>query len=405
MLAGKFVTLGITGSIAAFKAASLASLLTKTGVDVHVVMTDAGQRFVTPLTFQALTKNHVHTGSFGDPSGFQIPHITLAQKADLVAIAPATANILGKIAHGIADDLLTTIVMAATCPVLICPAMNVHMYNNPVTQANLARLKELNYLIMEAGTGYLACGEHGPGRFPEPELIYQQIIRLISPAGDFKGISVLITAGGTREPLDPVRFISNRSSGKMGFALARSAATRGAEVTLVSAPTNLTPPPGINFIPVETAMEMQRAVVDIFPNFDIVIKAAAVADFRPVKPSKNKIKKDRDKNLVIELEKNTDILMEIGKIKKPNQVLVGFAAETENLLESARKKIEQKNLDLIVTNDITLPGAGFDSDTNIVKIIYRNGEVIDFPLMDKLDVACRILDAALLLHRQCPEQQ
>ncbi|HAU32153.1 MAG: Phosphopantothenoylcysteine decarboxylase/phosphopantothenate/cysteine ligase [Desulfotomaculum sp. 46_296] len=402
MLAGKFVTLGITGSIAAFKAANLASLLSKTGVDVHVVMTDAGQKFVTPLTFQALTKNHVHTGSFGAPSDFHIPHIALAQKADLIAIAPATADILGKIAHGIADDLLTTIVMAATCPVLICPAMNVHMYNNSATQANLARLKELNYLIMEAGTGYLACGEHGQGRFPEPELIYQQIIQLISPAGDFRGISVLITAGGTREPLDPVRFISNRSSGKMGFALARSAATRGADVTLVSAPTNLPTPPGIRFIPVETAAEMQCAVVDIFPNFDVVIKAAAVADFRPAKPSKNKIKKDKDKNLVIEFEKNTDILMEIGKIKKPNQVLVGFAAETENMIESACQKIEQKNLDLIVSNDITLPGAGFDSDTNIVKLIYRNGEIIDLPLMDKLDVAGRILDAALLLHRQCP---
>ncbi len=405
MLTGKFVTLGVTGSIAAFKAASLASLLTRTGFDVHVVMTDAGQKFVTPLTFQALTKNHVHTGSFGGSSNFQIPHIALAQKADLIVVAPATANILGKIAHGIADDLLTTIVMAATCPVLICPAMNVHMYNNPATQANLARLKELNYLVMEAGTGYMACGEHGQGRFPEPELICQQIIQLILPTGDYKGISVLITAGGTREPLDPVRFISNRSSGKMGFALARSAAIRGADVTLVSAPTNLSPPPGINFIPVVTATEMHHAVIDIFPKFDIVIKAAAVADFRPAKPSKSKIKKDRNNNLTIELEKNTDILMEIGKIKKPNQVLVGFAAETENLLESARQKIEQKNLDLIVTNDITIPGAGFDTDTNIVKLIYRDGEITDLPLMDKLDVAGRILDAALLLHRQCLDQQ
>ena len=399
MLAGKFVTLGITGSIAAYKTAGLASLLTKAGVDVHVVMTEAAQKFITSTTFQALTKNYVHTDMFVHLSDLKMPHIELAQKADLIVVAPATANVLGKVAHGLADDLLTTVVMAATCPVLLCPAMNVHMYQNPVTQANLARLKELNYHLLEPGTGYLACGGQGPGRFPEPEEVFERVIQLISPAGDFEGLAVMVTAGGTREPLDPVRFLSNRSSGKMGFALARLAASRGARVTMVAAPTNLSPPPGVKFVPVETALEMYQAVMDHFPQMDVVIKAAAVADYRPARTSRQKIKKGKE-CLVLELEKNLDILLELGQRKQPRQVLVGFAAETENLVESALKKVEKKNLDLLVANDVTQPGAGFGTDTNIAKLIYRNGEVVDLPLMNKLDLAGRILDAVLLLRRQ-----
>lgn len=399
MLSGKFVTLGITGSIAAYKAVSLAGLLTRTGVDVHVVMTKAALKFIAPTTFHAITKHYVHTDMFVHSPDLKMPHIELAQKADLIVIAPATANILGKVAHGIADDLLTTIVMAATCPVLFCPAMNLHMYQNPVTQANLARLKELDYHLLEPGTGYLACGGQGPGRFPEPEEVFERVTQLISPAGDLEGMAILVTAGGTREPLDPVRFLSNRSSGKMGFALARAAVSRGARVTMVAAPTSLLPPSGVEFIPVETALEMHQTVMDYFPQMDVVIKAAAVADYRPARTSRQKIKKGSD-HLVLELEKNPDILLELGRRKQPRQVLVGFAAETENLVEAALEKVEKKNLDLLVANDVTQPGAGFETDTNIVKLIYRNGEVVNLPLMNKPDLAGRILDAVLLLRRQ-----
>ncbi len=401
MLKGKLITLGVTGSIAAYKAAELASLLSKAGADVHVIMTASAQKFVAPATFATLTGNPVQTDLFagtdglGGAGGPLLPHIELA-KADLLVVAPATANILAKAAHGLADDLLSTAILAAPGPVLFCPAMNVHMYRNPATQANLAALKKYGHHVLEPGKGWLACGETGEGRLPEPPEIVAEIARLLGPAKDLQGLSVLVTAGGTREPIDPVRFLSNRSSGKMGYALAGAAAARGADVTLVTAPTALAVPGGVKAVLVETAQQMFEAVREHFPRADIVIKAAAVADYRPARTAAQKIKKEGE-TLVIELVKNPDILLELGRLKKPGQVLVGFAAETENLLANARRKLEEKNVDLLVANDVTQPGAGFGADTNLVKLIYRDGRVVDLPLMKKTELAHRILDAALAL--------
>ncbi len=395
MLKGKFITLGVTGSIAAYKAAEVASLLAKAGADVHVIMTAGACKFVAPATFAALTGNPVHTDLFGGAGGRLIPHIELA-KAHLLVVAPATANILAKAAHGLGDDLLSATILAAKGPVLFCPAMNVQMYRNPATQANIAALKRYGHRVLEPGRGQLACGEQGEGRLPEPEEIFEEIARLLGPAQDMRGLRVLVTAGGTREPIDPVRFISNYSSGKMGYALARAAAARGAAVTLVSAPTALAPPGGVQVVFVETAQQMYEAVLEHFPQADIVVKAAAVADYRPAKTAEQKIKKEGE-TLVIELERNPDILFELGRRKQPHQVLVGFAAETENLLANARRKLAEKNADLLVANDVTRPGAGFGADTNIVKLIYRSGETVDLPLMEKTALADRILDAALSL--------
>jgi len=399
MLKGKLITLGVTGSIAAYKAAELASLLAKAGADVHVVMTAGAQKFVAPATFAALTGNPVHTDMFAGAAGAggsPLPHIELA-KAHLLVVAPATANILAKAAHGVADDLLSTVILAARGPVLFCPAMNVHMYRNPATRANIATLREYGCRVLEPGAGRLACGEEGEGRLPEPAEIVAEITRLLGgPAKDLQGLSVLVTAGGTREPIDPVRFISNRSSGKMGYALARAAAARGADVTLVSAPTALPAPAGVKVVLVETAQQMFAAVLEHFPQADLVLKAAAVADYRPAKPAEQKIKKEGE-TLVLELTRNPDILLELGRRKKPGQVLVGFAAETENLLANARRKLAEKNVDLLVANDVTRPGAGFGADTNIVKLIYRDGKVVDLPLLEKTVLADRILDAALAL--------
>ncbi|MEW6425998.1 MAG: bifunctional phosphopantothenoylcysteine decarboxylase/phosphopantothenate--cysteine ligase CoaBC [Bacillota bacterium] len=399
MFKGKLITLGVTGSIAAYKAAELASLLAKAGADVHVVMTAGAQKFVAPATFAALTGNPVHTDMFAGAAGAggsPFPHIELA-KAHLLVVAPATANILAKAARGVADDLLSTAILAARGPVLFCPAMNVHMYRNPATRANIAVLREYGYCVLEPGAGRLACGEEGEGRLPEPAEIVAEIARLLGgPAKDLQGLSVLVTAGGTREPLDPVRFISNRSSGKMGYALARAAAARGADVTLVSAPTALPVPAGVRVVPAETAQQMFAAVLEHFPQADLVLKAAAVADYRPARPAEQKIKKEGE-TLVLELTRNPDILLELGRCKKPGQVLVGFAAETENLLANARRKLAEKNVDLLVANDVTRPGAGFGADTNIVKLIYRDGKVVDLPLLEKTVLADRILDAALAL--------
>lgn len=401
MLKGKLITLGVTGSIAAYKAAELASLLSKAGADVHVIMTASAQKFVAPATFATLTGNPVQTDLFagtdglGGAGGPLLPHIELA-KADLLVVAPATANILAKAAHGLADDLLSAALLAAPGPVLFCPAMNVHMYRNPATQANLAALKKYGHHVLEPGKGPLACGETGEGRLPEPPEIVAEIARLLGPAKDLQGLSVLVTAGGTREPIDPVRFLSNRSSGKMGYALAGAAAARGADVTLVTAPTALAVPGGVKAVLVETAQQMFEAVLEHFPRADIVIKAAAVADYRPARTAAQKIKKEGE-TLVIELVKNPDILLELGRLKKPGQVLVGFAAETENLLANARRKLEEKNVDLLVANDVIRPGAGFGADTNLVKLIYRDGRVVDLPLMKKTELAHRILDAALAL--------
>ena len=403
MFKGKTITLGVTGSIAAYKAAEVASLLNKAGADVHVIMTACAQKFVAPATFATLTGNPVHTDLFagtdnpggpGGPGGLLLPHIELA-RTHLLVVAPATANILAKAAHGLADDLLSAAILAAPGPVLFCPAMNVHMYRNPATRANLAALKKYGHHVLEPGTGALACGETGEGRLPEPPEIVAEIARLLGgPAKDLQGLSVLITAGGTREPLDPVRFLSNRSSGQMGYALAAAAAARGADVTLVTAPTALAVPGGVRAVLVETAQQMFEAVLEHFPRADIVIKAAAVADYRPARTAEQKIKKEGE-TLVIELVKNPDILLELGRRKKPGQVLVGFAAETENLLANARRKLAEKNVDLLVANDVTRPGAGFGADTNLVKLIYRDGRAVDLPLLKKTELASHILDAAL----------
>jgi len=398
MLKGKSITLGVTGSIAAYKAAELASLLFNAGVSVHVVLTASAQKFIAPATFSALTGNYVRTDMFGDSARWLFPHIELA-RTDLIVVAPATANILAKAAHGLADDLLSTTILAAQGPVLLCPAMNVLMYRNPATQANISLLRKYGYHVMEPGSGKLACGEQGEGRMPEPGAIFEEITGLLGVVKDLEGRRVLVTAGGTREPVDPVRFISNRSSGKMGYALATAAAARGAEVTLVSTPTRLNPPQGVNLIFVETAQQMYEKVMERFPRTDIVIKAAAVADYRPSKKAEQKIKKD-EQNLIIELEKNPDILFELGKLKQPHQILVGFAAETENLNTHARQKLKKKNLDLLVANNVTLPGAGFSKDTNIAKIFYPDGEIIDLPLMEKKVMAHRILDAVVALSRK-----
>jgi len=393
--AGKRITVGVTGGIAAYKAAELVSTLVKAGADVHVAMTSSAQQFITPLTFQVLTGNPVHSQLFtsGDEGG--VLHIELAQRTDLLVIVPATANIIGKAANGIGDDLVSTLILAASCPVLFCPAMNVVMYQNPVVQRNIGLLREHGYAFVEPGEGRLACGTSGKGRLAELAMIVHRIHQLLTPQ-DLAGLTVLVTAGPTREPLDPVRYLTNRSSGKMGYALARAAVQRGAEVILVSGPTSLTPPPGVEFIPVETACQMFDAVAENFARAHLVIKAAAVADYRPVAVSDEKIKK-QGQGMNIEMTQNPDILAEIGRRKKDKQILVGFAAETSELEKHARDKLVRKNLDLLVANDVTLPGAGFDCDTNVVRIFSSGGEVESVPLMDKQRVAHVILDRAAKL--------
>jgi phosphopantothenoylcysteine decarboxylase/phosphopantothenate--cysteine ligase len=396
MLTEKFITLGITGGIAAYKAAELASTLTQAGAEVHVIMTRAAQKFIRPITFQALTGQPVHTAMFTRLTGWRVAHVDLATRSDLIVIVPATANILGKLAHGIADDLLSTTLLAATCLVLLCPAMNTGMYQNPIVQANINRLKELGYCIIEPATGWLACGQEGPGRLPALDLIFNHIKDLLIKTSDWQGLTVMVTAGGTKEPLDPIRHISNRSSGKMGYALARAALKRGAQVILISAPTGMSPPAGAKVIWVERAREMYEQVLTHASKADVVFKAAAVADYSPRFTANQKIKK-KDEVYLLELEKTPDILFELGQRKQPHQILVGFAAETENLEENARRKLAQKNLDLIVANDVTQPGSEFGQDTNIVKIIYPDGKIISLPQMEKTVLAHHILDLVLPL--------
>lgn len=390
MLAGKKIVLGVTGGIAAYKAVEITSRLRKAGAAVHVVMTEGATKFVTPLTFREISGNPVVHTMWEEPKTWNVEHIALANWADCFLIAPATANVIGKIANGIADDMLTTTVMATTAPVVIAPAMNTNMYLNPITVDNINKLRSHGCHVIEPATGMLACGIEGPGRLPEPAFIVEALQDMFRKKTDLKGRKVLITAGGTREPIDPVRYIGNRSSGKMGYALAEAAARRGADVVLVSGPVSLQPPPGVKVIAVETAEQMRQAVLAEFSNSDIVIKAAAVADYRVVNQSEQKIKKSAA-NLTLELEKNPDILAELGQLKQ-HQILVGFAAETENLLIHGADKLRRKNADMIVANDVTLPGAGFHSDTNIVKLLYKNGQVDELPQMAKGEVAQIILD-------------
>lgn len=389
MLKGRKIVLGVTGGIAAYKSAELVRELVRAEAEVHVVMTRNSQAFITPLTFQTLSGNPVITELFSLTEESEIGHISLANAAEVLVIAPATANIIGKIAGGIADDMLTTIVMATKAPVLLAPAMNVHMWENVIFQENVEKLRSRGYHFIDPEAGELACGYEGKGRLAEVPEIMEEIRAILSPK-DFSRETILITAGPTEEPIDPVRFISNRSSGKMGFALARAARRRGAEVILISGPTALSAPKKVKYIAIRSASQMREFVLEHMEKASIIIKAAAVADYRPRRNAPEKIKKS-EKEIVLELERNPDILSEVGK-RKGRRIVVGFAAETENLLQNARRKLEEKNLDLIVANDVTLPEAGFEADTNIVKFLDRSGKVEELPLMTKEELADRLLN-------------
>ncbi|HPD60417.1 MAG TPA: bifunctional phosphopantothenoylcysteine decarboxylase/phosphopantothenate--cysteine ligase CoaBC [Thermodesulfobacteriota bacterium] len=392
MLTGKNIIVGISGGIAAYKVPELVRKLRKAAAEVQVVMTKNAQEFITPLTFQTVSNNPVITEMFAPVMTSEVAHVSLADKADLVVVAPATANIIAKFALGLADDFLSTTVLATKAPVLLAPAMNVNMYTNPATQGNLEILKKRGFYCVGPGKGELACGWEGEGRMSEVEEIFQSIKTILRPK-DLKGKKFLVTAGPTQEPLDPIRFITNRSSGKMGYALAEAAQIRGAEVTLITGPTQLPLPCGVKVISVETAGQMYEATIKHYLFMDTVIMAAAVADYRPAEFSPQKIKKEKN-NLPIALVKNPDILAEMGQ-KKGSAFLVGFAAETEDLLANAQQKLQAKNVDLIIANDVTQPGAGFETDTNIVTLLCRNGKPEKLSQMSKEFLAHKILDKIL----------
>ena len=392
MLANKNILLGVCGGIAAYKAVEIASRLRKLDANVDVIMTQAATKFITPLTFQEITGNPVSSDMWEKVHNWNVEHIALAKKADVVLLAPATADIIGKLASGIADDMLSTTIMATTAPVFIAPAMNSNMYINPILQRNLQTLQQLSgYHIITPATGHLACGTNGIGRLPDPAVLVEEITNYTAQVQDLKGKRILITAGGTREAIDPVRYIGNRSSGKMGYALAEEAARRGASVTLVSGPTSLNVPAGIEFIKVETACQMQEYVDTIFAASDVVIMAAAVSDYRVKKIAGQKIKKTTEA-FTLDLVKNPDILSALGKRKSTEEILVGFAAETQNLLTFAKEKLQRKNLDMIIANDVSQKNVGFNYDTNMVKIITRDAAVEDIPLMSKKALAAIIID-------------
>lgn len=395
MLQGKTVLLGVTGSIAAYKAAELASALVKQHADVHVIMTQNGTRFIHPITFETLTGNKCITDTFDRNFQFEVEHIALAKKADLALVAPATANVIAKLAHGLADDMLTTTLLACTCPVMIAPAMNTRMYENPATQDNIAALKRYGMEMIEPAEGRLACGDVGKGKFPDPADILELILCRIACEKDLKGKRILVTAGPTREAIDPVRYITNHSSGKMGYAIARMAAFRGADVTLVSGQVSLKVPAGVNLIRIESAGDLFRAVTQVAAEQDYIIKAAAVADYRPVNISDEKIKKTDD-DMTIPLERTEDTLQYLGDHKRAGQLLCGFAMETSDMEEKARRKLEKKNQDLIVANNVKVAGAGFGTDTNVVTMITAE-ETLRLDLMSKEQVAMKILDKLLML--------
>ena len=393
MFKDKNIVLGVTGSIAAYKTANLASMLVKQHADVNVIMTRNAQEFIKPLVFETLTKNKCCVDTFERAAKFDVEHISLAQAADIVLIAPASANVIAKLANGIADDMLTTTLLACECPKLIAPAMNTAMYNNPVTQKNIGILKELGYKIIEPASGLLACGDTGAGKMPEPEELFDHIRYHLAGPKDMLGKKVIVTAGPTQEAIDPVRYITNHSSGKMGYALAQAAMLRGADVTLVSGQTSLTPPRFVKVIDVTSTQSMYDAVVSNFDDADYVFKAAAVSDYTPAETYDDKVKK-KDGDMSIPLKRTPDILMELGRRKKEGQYLCGFSMETENLIENSRKKLFKKNLDIIAANSIVDPGAGFGHDTNKVTIIARDGEE-SLPLISKAETADRILDAII----------
>jgi len=396
MLKNKTVVIGVSGGIAVYKTLDVISRLRKLGVNVKVIMTKSATEFVTPLSFQSLSQNYVVCDMFEEPKTWDVEHISLAKAADVFLIAPATANVIGKIANGIADDMLTTTVMATKGKVLIAPAMNTNMYENPIVQRNISILKDLGYSFVDPESGRLACGDTGKGKLASPETIVEEVVKLLSVEKDLKGKSIVITAGPTVESIDPMRYITNRSTGKMGYSIAKKAIERGADVTLITGPTNLTPPQNLKkLIKIESAEDMYNAVVENLDENQVIIKSAAVADYKPKTYSDKKIKKSDD-DLVISLDRNKDIAYEIGKIKK-DKILVGFAAETNDLIENAKGKIKKKNLDFIVANDLTKEGAGFGVDTNIVKIIDKNGDITEYPKMQKEEVANVILDKVKLL--------
>jgi phosphopantothenoylcysteine decarboxylase/phosphopantothenate--cysteine ligase len=395
MLSNKNIIVGICGGISAYKVVDVVSRLKKLNAGVTVIMTENATKFVSPLTLRAISHEPVVTDMFAEPDNWDTEHISLAQKADIFVIAPATANIIGKIAAGVADDMLTTTIMATEAPVLFVPAMNTGMYTNPIVQENISKLKAHGYQVMDPGEGLLACGTSGKGRLPEPQQIVEEVVELLTPKQDLAGKKILITAGPTVESIDPVRFISNHSSGKMGYAIAKNALKRGAEVVLVSGPVSLEPPAGVKLIQVTTADEMYDAVMSNYEPCDGMIMMAAVADYKSETVEANKIKKTDDQ-MTIRLVKNHDIAAELGKIKG-SRVLVGACAETENLLQNAEKKIKAKNFDLIMANDVTEEGAGFGSDTNIVQFVAKDGSVEAMPIMSKSEVADQLISRIVAL--------
>lgn len=394
MLEGKTVLLGVTGSIAAYKIAYLASMLKKQQADVHVLMTRNATNFINPITFETLTGNKCLVDTFDRNFQFQVEHVSIAKKADVVMIAPASANVIGKLAHGIADDMLTTTIMACRCKKFISPAMNTNMLENPIVQDNLKTLEHYGYEVIDPAVGYLACGDTGAGKMPEPETLLNYILRECACEKDMKGLKVLVTAGPTQEAIDPVRYITNHSSGKMGYAIAKMAMLRGADVTLVSGRTALAPPPFVRVVPVVTARDMYEAVTSVSQEQDIIIKAAAVADYRPASVSDEKIKK-KDDDMSIALERTDDILKYLGEHKPDGQFLCGFSMETENMIGNSRVKLTRKNLDMVAANNVKMAGAGFQGDTNVLTLITQDEEV-SLPLMSKEDAAGKILDKILL---------
>ena len=393
LLENKTVVLGVTGSIAAYKIASLASSLVKKGANVHVIMTQNATNFINPITFESLTGRKCLIDTFDRNFEFQVEHVSLAKQADVFMVAPASANVIGKIAGGIADDMLTTTIMACKAPKIISPAMNTNMFENPIVQDNIQKLKDYGYEVIDPASGYLACGDTGAGKMPEPEVLESYIMKAIAMEKDMSGKKVLITAGATMEKIDPVRFISNHSTGKMGYALAKMAMLRGADVTLVTGKTNIPKPHFVKSIEVESAKEMFEAVDDIFDSQDIAIMSAAVADYRPKIVAEEKIKK-KDGESVIELERTEDILATMAARKK-NQIVCGFSMETENMLNNSKAKLEKKNLDMICANNLKVAGAGFGTDTNVVTLITKDS-VEELPLMSKEEVAEEILNRIML---------
>lgn len=395
MLKQKCVLLGVSSSIAIYKAASLCSALKKQGADVHVLMTENATKMMSPVIFEQLTGNRACVDTFDRNFPWQVEHVALAKKADLLLVAPATANVCAKLAHGIADDMLTTTALACTCPKLIAPAMNTRMYENPVTKENLKTLTRFGWEVITPASGYLACGDTGAGKLPEPETLLDHILHTLAYPHDMQGLRVLVTAGPTRESIDPVRYLTNRSTGKMGYAIARAAADRGAKVTLISGPTALSAPLFVETVPVESADDMFREVTTRAEKADLIIKAAAVADYRPVTVADDKIKK-HDGDMAIPLTRTQDILGYLGQHRRPGQVLCGFSMETKDMLVNSRRKLEKKNLDLIAANNVKVSGAGFAVDTNVLTLITRQGEE-ELPLLSKEEAAHRLLDALLRL--------